>query len=231
MKFKVHPETSMKFKVHPETSMKFKVHPETSMKFKVHPDLKALLPPQSEDERRRLTEKIAAEGCAPGAIVVASSIEDEDEYILIDGHNTVEVCEQLGIRYSKPRVITLKSLDEAREWIINNQLARRNLTDEQRAYFIGKKYLAAKQQHVGQTVGNCCPPGGRVSEEIAKQHGIAERTVRNNAQFAEAVDHIGATDPAAKEQILTGQSGETRAQIIARANGTPGDAYEGPILC
>ncbi|HMF15531.1 MAG TPA: hypothetical protein VKE94_24630, partial [Gemmataceae bacterium] len=56
-----------------------------------------------------------------------------------------------------------------------------------------------------------------------EKHGVGERTIRRDAEFAQAVDRIGATDPVKKEAILSGQSGQTKQQVT-NAN-TP------PILC
>jgi len=38
------------------------------------------------------------------------------------------------------------SIEEAKLWILRNQLGRRNLTDEQRSYVIGKIYEILKRE-------------------------------------------------------------------------------------
>ena len=43
----------------------------------------------------------------------------------------------------------------------------------------------------------------------------SEKTIRRNAEFAVAVDQIGATDPAKKEEILSGTSGQTKHKSSA----------------
>src|SRR5262249_24517691 len=67
------------------------------------------------------------------------------------------------------------------------------------------------------------PPGERVSETLAEKHGIGEKTIRRDAEFAQAVDKIGAADPTQKEAILSGKSGRTKQQVIS--------ANKPPILC
>src|SRR5688572_1232903 len=101
------------------------------MTYKIDPDFSSLLPPQSDDERARLAIKIELEGCLPGSLTVAN-IPGEGRY-LIDGHNTLAICKDKGLPVCEPRVINFPNREECVEWIINNQLARRNLTDERRA--------------------------------------------------------------------------------------------------
>jgi hypothetical protein len=73
-------------------------------------------------------------------------------------------------------------------------LARRNLSVEQKAYLRGKRYQAEKKSEgrPEKQLGKNCPVD-RTSERIAKQLGVSEKTVRNDAEFAEAVDTIAIT--------------------------------------
>src|SRR5262249_47044290 len=123
------------------------------------------------------------------------------------------------------RVIPFDSREAAMQWVIDNQLARRNLTDERRAYYIGKEYLNKKRSNsLHFHGGNSCHQGdGRVSEDLAKKHKAGDSTVSNHAAFADAVDTIGANDPNAKEEILNGTSGKSRAEIINEISQSNGD--------
>src|SRR5438105_3058193 len=104
--------------------------------FRIDPEFAKLLPPQTEEENRLLLNKIKDEGCNDGSIVVANI---NGEHLLIDGHHTYELCGHLNKPIGRIKIIPFANRELAIEWIINNQLARRNLTDEQRAYYIGKK--------------------------------------------------------------------------------------------
>ena len=139
--------------------------------------------------------------------------------LLGDGHHRRKICQAKGIAY-KTRDLVMKNRAEAMEWIVTNQLGKRNLTDEQRAYYRGKSYLNAKQEAGGDRKSGStaeCEMIGGTAKVIAEKHGVSVGTVRRDADFAQAVDAIAASDgPAAKEEILSGKSGKTKAQIIAK---------------
>jgi hypothetical protein len=52
--------------------------------------------------------------------------------LLLDGHNRLDICQRLKLPYETIEV-TLASRDHALLWIEENQLGRRNLSDDQRA--------------------------------------------------------------------------------------------------
>lgn len=88
---------------------------------------------------------------------------------------------------------------EAIVWICKNQLSRRNLTDAQKTYLIGRQYEAQKM-----TVGNHSERGddgkflctqswdkgrnSRTSAAVAKEHGVGSNTVLRAAKFSKGVD-------------------------------------------
>ena len=70
---------------------------------------------------------------------------------IVDGHNRCRIAEHEGktstLRYSP--VLSIKSKEDAIDWIIANQLMRRNLTDAQRMMFVGM--AAAREAAKGKT--------------------------------------------------------------------------------
>jgi hypothetical protein len=184
------------------------------MKFKIDPEFRDLLPPLTADEYRRLSAKIELETRAELVVAVV-----QGERFLVDGHNTLRVCQEKGLRYTV-REVKLPTRELAIEWIVNNQLARRNLTDDARAYFIGRKYLERKKAEGrpaggAEKLGNTCPVPGNTAEAVAEEQGVSPRTVKNDATFAAAVDAAAeAHGPEAKAQILSGDSGQSRASIV-----------------
>jgi len=59
----------------------------------------------------------------------------------------------------------------------------------------GKLYETRKQSHGGQIPGtridkNC--PSSTTAEQIGKEYGVAERTVKNDAEFSKSVDKVAA---------------------------------------
>lgn len=188
--------------------------------FKIDPEFASLLPAKPPDEYNRLAIRIELEGAAPGSIVVAD-IPGEGRF-LIDGHNTYGICQTKKLPMPEPRVVKLPNREATIEWIVDNQLSRRNLTDEQRAYFIGKKYLERKKAQgrpsgnlpSGEKMGQTEPISGNTAQEVATETGSSPSTVKRNAEFAEAVDAIGEASPAAKDAILNGTSGLSKQKVI-----------------
>lgn len=158
-----------------------------------------LLPPQTPEERESLTKSIIEEGVREPLIVW------EEKGILIDGYNRYDVCHRLKI----PCRYVVKSFPDRAaviEWMVQNQLGRRNLTAEKLAYFRGKQYLAVKPEgEAGQIVR----PGEKTAAQVGEMHGVSEKTIRRDAAFAQAVD--ASPDRA---EILAGTSGKTKQEVI-----------------
>ena len=89
------------------------------MSIKVDPALKALIPPLSTEERDLLEQNILAHGCRDPLVVWQG--------VLLDGHNRLEICERHGLPY-KTAQLEFESVEQARVWMRNNQMGRRNLS-------------------------------------------------------------------------------------------------------
>ena len=87
-------------------------------------EFKALIPPLRPDEIEELEASIERYGCRDPLTVWDGTI--------IDGHNRFEICNRLNVPY---QIVEIQCDDRvsALIWIRRNQLARRNLTDDQRA--------------------------------------------------------------------------------------------------
>lgn len=106
-------------------------------------EFRSLIPSLTPDEYKRLETSILEEGCRD-ALVVWPNIDfanadyenDPDPYvienvILIDGHNRYEICMSHDIPFQTIQK-EFASRDDVKLWMMNNQLARRNLNDFQR---------------------------------------------------------------------------------------------------
>jgi len=76
-------------------------------------------------------------------------------------------------------------------WVIDNQLSRRNLDPFEVSVLRGKKYLLEKKE-VGRPEGNGIKmiPFKRTREKIAKETGVSAPTIIRDAQLAEAVEDL-----------------------------------------
>ncbi len=188
------------------------------MDFIIKPEIRGYLRTQTKEENEALRAKIKEEGCLPGSLTVAKLAS---ENVLIDGHHTYDICLDEKIPHGKPRIIPMKDLDEVRTWMRKTQLARRNLTDEERTFLVGLEYKERKKtegnpafsQH-GQNV-----PVGGTAETIAEEQGVSRKTVQRAEQFTEAVEKL---EPAQKETVLNGTSGLSKKAITEGAV---------PVLC
>jgi len=85
---------------------------------KIDPEFQSLIPPLSEDEHSQLQQNIATEGCRDAIKIWRG--------IIVDGHNRYGICQKLGLPFGIQNM-RFGSKDAAKEWIIDNQLGRRNL--------------------------------------------------------------------------------------------------------
>jgi hypothetical protein len=110
--------------------------------------------------------------------------------------------------------IDLPDFEDAVEWIEENQLGRRNLTPDQFAYYIGRKYERTKGKQGGDRKSPDAVSTGQNAHLIASEHGIEERTVRRHADYARNVDTIAdALGDGVRTEILSGRDGLTRQDV------------------
>jgi len=123
----------------------------------INPIFRDLIPPLTEEEFAQLEQNILSHGCRDTIIAWKG--------IIIDGHNRYAICQKHGISYEVSEM-RLGSRNEAKLWILENQLGRRNLTSAVRI-----ELAAHKVQLTGPT------PGIRTRKAIANQAGVSEQTV------------------------------------------------------
>lgn len=94
------------------------------MELIIDEDYKQCLPDLTEEEYKELENSVLKDGVLNPIIVWNN--------VIIDGHNRYAICKAHGISDFLVKEIKFNSKDEALEWILRNQLGRRNLTDFQR---------------------------------------------------------------------------------------------------
>jgi phage N-6-adenine-methyltransferase len=180
---------------------------------KIDSEFRQLIPPLSADEYRQLEQNILAEGCRDALITWNG--------VILDGHNRYEICDRHGKPFRIAQ-INLASRDEATNWIIDNQLGRRNITQEQRAYLIGKRYQGEKKQGARTDLtSEQNVPKLNTAEKIGEQHGISHMAVKRNEKFADGVDKIAEVYPEMKQEILQGKSDFSKGEVMSLASEPP----------
>jgi hypothetical protein len=145
-----------------------------------------------------------------------------EEHIIIDGHNRYEICQKHGLPFGI-RVMEFDNRDDVIEWIYQNQLSRRNLTDEKRTYLIGKQYehrknrIGDNQYTIDRGAQNepTTTQTGKTYDTIAKENNVSRETVKRAEQYAKSVDNIAKTlGNETKEKILSGELETNKRDII-----------------
>jgi hypothetical protein len=150
---------------------------------RINPDFEKLIPPLRGDEQVSLHLSLWREGCRDALIVW-------NNYI-VDGHNRYKYCKQKNIPF---RVIERHFADEkeAKVWMIDNQMARRNIESAVRiSLALLKRGLLSDKARGRQGRRNDLykdnikniPPDlaesskGDVRDVIAKEAGVSHGTV------------------------------------------------------
>lgn len=217
-------------------------------------ELRDLIPPLQEEEYSQLEKNILAEGCREALMIWdtakttidPTSTEVGNCYVLVDGHNRYGICQKHQIDF-KIHLVSFASLKDVKDYMIDNQLGRRNLIPEQASYLRGLRYNAEKlekgkysrEDHKGQNVpydaseteehkGQNVPYGSSAKKEatatrLAKQYNVSEKTIKRDAEFAEGLNVLA---PELKQAILSGKVKAKKADIqqlgqLSSSNETP----------
>lgn len=151
---------------------------QTTPPIKVDPTFKSLIPPQSQDEHLLLEAMIVAEGCREPLVLWNGT--------LVDGHNRLEICQRLSIPFTT-RDVDFLSVSEARVWICQNQLSRRNLSDAWKlelALLVKSDLLEIGRAKQGAAGGDKVSPSARAvlsNNDISAPAHSTQRTIAATA--------------------------------------------------
>ena len=87
---------------------------------RIDEEFEHLLPPPQDAELERLTQQLLEEGCRDSLVTWNG--------VIVDGHNRYRICLENRIPFTFSEM-EFDNRDEAKLWIINTQMGRRNLTD------------------------------------------------------------------------------------------------------
>ena len=186
----------------------------------VDPEFHALIPPLSADERTALEASLLAEGCRD-ALVVWNGV-------ILDGHNRYEICQAHRIPFETIER-AFPTRDHAIVWIVQNQMARRNISQYAKDEMVieamkpaleriglarmkeeGRKGGTKGVADSATPLGDDLPPR-KTDSELAKLADTSERGIRQSAYIAE-----NAPEPI-KEAAREGHMSRDRAYRLARA--------------
>lgn len=203
------------------------------LELKIDRDFKELIRPLFPEEYKQLEENLIADGCRDPIIVWDGTI--------VDGHNRYEICSRLKI----PFEVIEKRFDSKEDviiWICNNQLGRRNISDETRKYLIGKQYEATKingfkrnlrgnnqymrvevDEQINTGRKKTSAPNFRTADAIGEEHHISKNTVQKYSTFTRALDVIKKVDPIFVSQVLSGKVKISHDNLMELSHKTPSE--------
>lgn len=140
----------------------------------IDPEFQAIIPSLTPDEYNRLQASIIKDGCLSPLVAWGD--------IILDGHNRYEICRANKRGFSLHR-LKFSDRDDAKRWIINNQMGRRNLDASQRAMLAGQLAKLRPGQHAPSSVN--LPS----TSAIALKQGVSVSAV---TQARKVIDQGGA---------------------------------------
>lgn len=190
-------------------------------------ELRQFITPLTAEELKLLEANILAHGCKDPLTLWETTrqeakMDDTDElvYVLIDGHNRYKICEKYNIDY-KIAILTFADLEKVKDYMIDFQLGRRNLTPEQMSFFRGLRYNREKS---GKGKYDRESSGGDLSKQLADEFKVSQRTIKNDANFAAGLSKLV---PELQQRVLAGDSplSKTAIQNLAKRE----DIKEGEV--
>lgn len=182
----------------------------------IRKEFKDLIPQLRPEEFEQLEANILKEGVRDPIIIWPV----DNQFVLIDGHNRFSICQKHNLEFPFKKV-DFTSEDEARDWMVKNQLGRRNLSPEQQSYLRGLRYNQEKSQGKrtdltsGQNDQKLASENTAVA--LAKEYNVSPKTIVRDAEFAKGVEAIGKKDPELKKKILKGESPISKGKIQSLA--------------
>lgn len=183
------------------------------MKITISKHFQDLIYPLTTEERAVLEISILKHGVKDPLVIWQNG-----RNYLLDGHHRWEIIKKHNI--SKYKVLKLQFEDkkDAINWVLENQLGRRNCSPEGISYLRGLRYKNEKLLPHRPKKGEKVSPL-KTSERLAQQYKITARTIYNDEKFADAIDSIlSAFHPKETAQIktklLSREIGITKKDIV-----------------
>lgn len=177
----------------------------------VNKEMRALIPPLSEEELDQLEENVLAEGIRDPLVTWP---QPDGREMLIDGHNRFDIsCRHNGIPFKVVRK-EFADMDEAKVWVINNQLGRRNIHELDKAALLAvEEKIVARQAEERQRStrfggdGKISTAAGATRDIMGEKMGVSGKQYEKLKTINEkATEHT-------KQQIRDGEKSVNRAYI------------------
>jgi hypothetical protein len=188
-----------------------------------------LIRPLSDQERKELRESLSICGLLSPLIIW----KHEGKTILVDGHNRLSLWREyngFNDEYElKTQELFFGNRDNAKEWIIKNQLGRRNLSPDDFRLLVGMLYNQRKKvvpnpDGIGGKSGKIVmdhndpqQKSDKTAAAVAAETGVSPATVKRAGKLAAKVEEIKQAEPELPRQEVITKAKE----IIAEAAPKP----------
>lgn len=171
-------------------------------------EFRDIIPPLTDNEFEQLKANVMEDGCRDSLVTWNE--------IIIDGHNRYKICTENNIDFS-----VIEKFFDCREdaiiWICQNQRGRRNITEGQKTYLMGKEQEATKNKRGGDRKSKyqsgTLIPSGKTAQIVADKYGVGYGTVIRSEEFAKGIDAISLQSPEAKQKILSGEAKISKSEV------------------
>lgn len=184
------------------------------------PELRNFIPPLNTDELLSLEESILANGCrtpllvwdtTQGALNSACEFPNDATFILFDGHHRYQICKKNGLDFQID-LMSFPTIEEVKDFMIDFQVGRRNVTSEQLSYLRGLKYQRLKSKQGGIRSGKVNIKNALIdtATKLADEFKVSKATIKRDAIFAEGLDKM---EIDLKTKVLNGQTKVNKKSI------------------
>lgn len=150
------------------------------MNITINKELQAYIDPLTAHEHAALERSLLAEGCRDALVLWGT--------VLIDGHNRYAICLQHDIAFKTVQNDSFANIEDVQLWMIDNHLARRNVSDFQRGVLaLRKKAIVAARTRMpddsapdAAETGDTVPPAVKPlqnRQDIARIAGVSSNTI------------------------------------------------------
>lgn len=194
------------------------------IELKIDPEFRDKIPPLTDEEFYLLERNILNDGEVYEPICIWNET-------IIDGHNRYKIVLEHPEIPFKVKEMDFADKWEAFDWMYKKQLGRRNLTDEQKTYLLGKLYEARKKSIGAPTENNNAEKQRmqnafieshgrtmRTYDVIAQEQNVNPSTVQRSEHFAQGLDRAEEVVPGFRQEILNGGVKTTKKDIAEIRN-------------
>jgi hypothetical protein len=187
----------------------------TPVHITIDEEFELLIQQLAEQELVLLTEQILRDGCREPLSVWKT---EDDQRILLDGHNRYKICGEHKRDFQTIN-IKLDSREQAKLWILEHQVGRRNLTDDQRAVIWNE--IREQRSKVASEEGAAMARAAKADSDSAKSAETTDnptplktkrdtrQTVANESKISESklrkLQQLKKTNPGLYEAVRTGK--------------------------